>query len=528
MRVDALRCLLAGILVPVFLSACSLKVKVSEEWSLGNASAISLEGASQVWSKLQAGKPLSQESLEIYNETILHSVVQIAKNWTKNDQQEISLRTTEGSAVLHVNSADTPNEVVPADFVRVRRGLSTESKIPGLGVPLIVRKARTLTDPYIPETGLWVPMTALMNFNEPAKPVLDLIDSTREDSITFAGTKYPLAANYTAAFARDFQDRGGQFADFSGLLHFDRFAKRMGPYRVTPFDPNKEICIFVHGIYSSPSTWDEAINSLYGDAYIRSRYEFWTFGYPTGAPIQYLAAEFRKALRDVVEQRRVWGAKDQKIIVVGHSMGGLLAKAATLSSGDAEWERLFRVPIDELKLSENGKESLRRMIYFDPVPEIKQVIFCAVPHGGSEVARQPGVRVISDLIELPAQIISLSGQILASSANALTPLGEEFAKGKTSVDQLRSGAWTTAVFLNKPLNPDVTYYSIIGNNRPAGIPMEKTGDGVVPYRSSHIEGVASELLVRPSGHAVHQTSKGIEEIRRILTLPQEKARQEQP
>ena len=51
------------------------------------------------------------------------------------------------------------------------------------------------------------------------------------------------------------------------------------------------------------------------------------------------------------------------------------------------------------------------------------------------------------------------------------------------------------------------------------MPLEKTGDGVVPYTSAHIEGVASDLVVRPSGHSVHHTDAAIEEIRRILNLP---------
>ncbi len=51
------------------------------------------------------------------------------------------------------------------------------------------------------------------------------------------------------------------------------------------------------------------------------------------------------------------------------------------------------------------------------------------------------------------------------------------------------------------------------------MPLEKTGDGVVPYTSSHLEGVASERVVRPAGHAVHRTEKGTGEILRILLLP---------
>jgi hypothetical protein len=40
-------------------------------------------------------------------------------------------------------------------------------------------------------------------------------------------------------------------------------------------------------------------------------------------------------------------------------------------------------------------------------------------------------------------------------------------------------------------------------------------DGVVAYESAHIEGVASELVVR-SGHSTQSHPETIEEVRRIL------------
>lgn len=506
------------------LMSCSLKVKVTENWERNKGSAIPLDEVTNTWNLLKSGTTPSPEALNTYNTATENAVVQIAKNWLEGSDEGARLRTSQGDATLHVNVINVPaiavaKEVIPANFVHVRSGLQAESRVSGVGAPLIVQQPRSDSDPFIPDSGLWVPVTALLNLDHPHDPILELIDPTRQKSIMLSGRDFNLSADYTAAFARDFQERQLQFGELSGLLYFDQFAKRMGPYRMTPFDPAKEICFFVHGINSNPSTWDEVINRLYGDPAIRDRYEFWTFSYPTGAPIQYLAAEFRKGIEETLALRRTWGAKEQKITIVGHSMGGLLAKAATLSSGDEEWQKLFNTPLDQLDLSEKNKDTLRRMIYFQPIPEIRRVIFCAVPHGGSDMANQPAVQAINGLIKLPTQLLSLSTQVLARSASVLTPQGREFAHGRTSVQQLRAGAWTTAVFLNKPLNPQITYYSIIGNHRSAEVPVEKSSDGIVPYRSSHIEGAASELVVRPSGHAVHKTNAGMEEILRILKLP---------
>jgi len=53
------------------------------------------------------------------------------------------------------------------------------------------------------------------------------------------------------------------------------------------------------------------------------------------------------------------------------------------------------------------------------------------------------------------------------------------------------------------------------------MPVRGTGqpeggnDGVVEYKSAHIDGVESELIVR-SGHSTQGTPQTIEEVRRIL------------
>lgn len=507
------------------LMSCSLKVKVREGWDKLHSEPMALGEAARTWSDLTDGRPPDPAAIDAYNRVVHTAVTKAAGNWAGNGAEGSLLRTNAGAVPLKVDTARAPElalatEALPADAVQVRRGLKQESVVAGLGVPLILKKPPSESDPMIPETGLWVPATALLNLNRPDAPVLEVLDPTAGNRIAFGGVSFPLSANYTAAFARDFQERQFQFQSLSALLHFDDYANRIGLYRVTPFHPEKEPCLFIHGINSSPSTWDEVMNTIYGDAAIRERYEFWTFGYPTGAPIPYMAAEFREAIRRMLAFRLANGARDQRITIVGHSMGGLLAKAMTFSGGEADWNHLFRVPPDQLAIPPEDRETLQRMIYFERIPEVRRVVFCAVPHRGAEIVETPGAKLLGDLIQVPVGLVRLSTRIVTESAQALTPQGLEFARDRlTSLDQLSTKAWTTAEFLNKPLQPGVAYHSLIGNIRPAGVPLEKSGDGVVPYASSHLDGVASERVVHPSGHAVHRTAKGIEEIHRILLLP---------
>src|SRR5690606_38232526 len=142
---------------------------------------------------------------------------------------------------------------------------------------------------------------------------------TRQAALPFSGREFPLSANYTAALARDFHDRQFEFKRLAGLLSFEKFADRIGLYRVSAFDPTKQPCLFVHGVNSSPTTWNETINRLYGVESIRERYEFWNFGYPTGASIPYMASRLRESIQQMIEFRRSQGAPDAPITIVGHS-----------------------------------------------------------------------------------------------------------------------------------------------------------------------------------------------------------------
>lgn len=514
--------LLAALLTLVFASSCAVRVKVREDWNLAKDELINLPQATATWERIQRGEILDTEELFEYNKAVRSSVVQVTENWMERESQLSLIDTTEGQFGLSVTSVnvsdvDSLDEVVPADFVRVRRGFDESTVVDGVGTSLLVRQVQSPEDPMVPESGLWYPVTAVLNLDVPTSPVLQLYDPTRDGEFGGGRRRFPLAANYTAAFARDFQDRQFQFMDLQALFRFEKYAKRMGLYRVSAFDPSKKVCILTHGIYSSPTTWDQALNEFYAHDDLRENYEFWTFGYPTGAPIPYLAAKYRKSIREMLAFRQKNGATDSGMVLVGHSMGGLLSKAVTQHGGDEQWNRLFKVPIEELRVSGEQKEILREMVYYEPIPEIETVVFCSTPHRGSKIAANPGARLVGNLIQVPVQLAKLSKDIVSQSQYALTPLGLELAKNRTtSLEQLSSNSRLPAEYLFQPLNPAVEFHSIIGCNKKEGTPLAGTSDNIVGYESARIEGVETEAVVYEVGHGLHRTSEGIEEIVRVL------------
>jgi len=514
---------------PLFLTlllpACTPTFQVRERHGHLGFSQASLVEAAAAWGTLRAGRLPEAAALAAYNRATLAASLEIRDLGPDPSDLEITIATKTGpmpARVVHRNVVEPEciHELMPAELLKVKRGFDRDNSINGVGTSLIAHQKVSEADPFLPETGLWYPVTAILNLDEPSRPLLELYDPSRAPGSLNGRSDLPFSASYTAALARDFKDRQFLYPKLPAVLKFEKFAHRLGAFRLTPFDPDKEVCLFVHGIYSTPITWHETINDLLADPAIRERYEFWTFGYPTGAAIPYLAAELRRSIAGLQDFRSSRGARTRELTVVGHSMGGLLAKSITQRGGDAEWYRICTVPIEQVDLNEEARELVRRLVYYEPVADVKKVIFCSTPHRGSAIAENSVAKALASLIQMPLQLSQIAQHILQNNREVLTPLGIELiTNNATSVAQLRPNSPLVSGFFDKPLNPAVRYYSVIGNNSPPEVPQAETTDGVVEYASSHLDGVISEDIITPSEHGVHLTPEGIEAIRRILAKP---------
>ena len=96
-----------------------------------------------------------------------------------------------------------------------------------------------------------------------------------------------------------------------------------------PYEPGKIPVLLVHGLRSSPAAWMKVINDLRGDPFLRDRYQFWLFMYPTGTPFPGSAAQApqgpRRTPAGVIDPSHNDRALD-RMVLVGHSMGGLISK----------------------------------------------------------------------------------------------------------------------------------------------------------------------------------------------------------
>ena len=195
-------------------------------------------------------------------------------------------------------------------------------------------------------------------------------------------------------------------------------------------------------------------------------------------------------------------------------MGGLISKMMIESSGDDLWRLIARRPFEELQADPEHRELLRRIFFFEPHPSVSRVVFIATPHRGSELGDQFIGRLADRLIRLPSKLRLLYKELLRR--NGADFFTAEIRDGglPSSIDELRPDNRLLNTLASLPRKPGVPVHSIIGQKEP-GLPIDQGSDGVVPYRSSHLDWASTELVV-PGDHSCQDTPETIRELRRIL------------
>ena len=150
-----------------------------------------------------------------------------------------------------------------------------------------------------------------------------------------------------------------------------------------------------------------------------------------------------------------------------------------------------------------------------PLPFVSRVVFVATPQRGSDVAGFLVGRLrwlVAWALTLPPSLIRVTGEVLVGSEDPR--LRQQLRQGlPRSVDNMSPGNPGIKTLATLPIAPGVTAHSIIAVK--AGESLAEGGDGVVSYRSAHIDDAVSELIVE-SAHSVQSHPEAIEEIRRIL------------
>lgn len=414
------------------------------------------------------------------------------------------------------------------------RGLRNRYRWPGIGASLAAslkpRKGVNLPAFSKVPPGMKVPVTAFLrleNIEEGMKTGkftgnLELYNTGEDTTVNIGGRTVPIEYELSSALAYtlegsqaySFELRGLFSGDFS--LFKDKARYQDGIFLMGPYRPGRIPVVFVHGTASSPARWAEMFNELSNDPALWGHYQFWVFTYNTGNPIVYSAGILAEGLRKTVQELDPEG-KDpalRKMIVIGHSQGGLLTKMTVIDTGTKIWDSFSKVPFDEFQGSQETKEILRRSTFFTPVPSVKRVVFLATPHKGSYVAGGWIGQLTSKFITVPFRL----GDALKDAITMNPEMRGAVRSMKDipkSTDNMDPKSNFVRMYNTFPVVPGVKDHSIIPVKNPKD-PKEKWNDGVVEYKSAHIEPVESELIVMNSGHSTQDHPETIEEVRRIL------------
>lgn len=408
------------------------------------------------------------------------------------------------------------------------RGLRNHYRRSGIGAPVIARCASEAGD----DLTLWsgkapkVPMTVLLRFHDVRASLragrvaatVEVFDPETDDSTAIGSLEVPIESDVTAAIAYGLE--GSPIWD-TEIAGFRRGDLTLGGDSGTgssltmlhPYIPGRIPVVFVHGTASSPARWAEMLNEFQGDPELRGRYQYWFFRYNTGNPVAASAADLRDLLRHAVSDVDP-GGKDPalaRMVVIGHSQGGLLTKMTAVDSGDRFWRNISDEPFETADLKPGTREYVKRTAFVKPLPFVKRVVFIATPHGGTVLASNWIGRTVRRFVRLPGSLVNISLDLLRLQLRGAFQTAME--QLPTSIDNMSPKDPFLQTLHALPVVNGVAAHSIIA--RTAEVPCERASDGVVACTSAHLDGVKSETFVT-SGHSTQAVPATIEEVRRIL------------
>ncbi|WP_308420740.1 esterase/lipase family protein [Dyella caseinilytica] len=467
--------------------------------------------------------------LDFYNYAVSQAVnsffqrlPELGTDWSRKQVAGWSLLRPNTDVYLG-SSNYVPTELIPSAGLRFS-GLRNIYQRDGFGSEFVaVGSAPADTGQPWRESN-YVPLTAVLEF-----PGDDLASVLRTDevrlyaknpyldsTIQLDGQTIPLAANFTAPYGVWLARSGFAKQSIRSLLGRGGLSKPE-VLLMQPYDPNRLTVIMLHGLASSPEAWINVVNEVMGDEQLRRTYQVWEVYYPTNVPVAVNLRQIRQALDETLKHFDPSGkaVASNNIVLIGHSMGGVIARLLVSSSDDKLWSVIPARPglsdADKLRL----RERLAPYLQFSPMPQVTRAVFLAAPHRGTPVARWKLARWIGGLIRLPLTLLeegkNITDAMQGKSATPGTP-----AQLPNSIDNLSDTDPFIKASSTLPISPQVRYHTIVGVYKSKG-PLSDSDDGVVPYTSSHLDGADSELAV-PSWHDVQETPQAIIELRRILRV----------
>jgi len=476
----------------------------------------------------------------LYNFAVARSVENMQRAQLEPWRHPVNVSGTDGKFVLTtprpIDAQHDPSKynLFPTDALRLGgKFFRTRSGPEGIGAPLVAveRGENTQFRQSYELPRVYAPVTAVMKFHG-QRAQLEFIEPFVIDRVKIdngvAGRRttrtgkpervevpgggsinhsFPLAADYDAPMAMLLSRERPDKLGFIRLLRPEKYAYTARLTRLQPFDPGRTPVIFVHGLQDTPVSWVPMVDALRTDPEIQRRYQLWVFSYPSGYPYPYSAALLRHEMDGIARKF----PNRKAIILVGHSMGGMICRLMITDAGDKIWRDLFGKSPAQTPVTGRTRELLQDALIFNHRPEVKRVIFISTPHRGSLLASNWIGRFGTRLIKTPSFLADMRDSfvsILTVDSAAL-----QLNRIPNSIDTLAPNDRFVMEINKFPITPGIPFHSIIGDRGKGDTP--NSSDGVVAYWSSYLDGAQSELIV-PANHNAPRNPQAIAEVRRIL------------
>lgn len=346
-------------------------------------------------------------------------------------------------------------------------------------------------------------------------PVLVLQNPVLQPEHVAGANHYELAGDVSAPFAQLLERTRLKRLAWWGMIGGAEIGKRSGLFLLDDYDPNKTPIIMIHGVAGSPLIWARLTNAIMGDPALHRRYQIWHIVYQSNAPLlveRYRVQHYMDEAWRVLDPDGHASAR-QGVVLIGHSMGGVIARLLCAQSTPEVWSAAFTAPVGSLHADAADLAALKNVFQFAPYPGVDEIIFMAAPHRGSPSADGLLGRLVGLLAWRHIEEMAGLMRVVAENPKAVQPaLQSIFQTGHiTSITSLRPDEPVTLA--DEKLMPVIgVRYDTIAGVLPG---VKPPGDGYVPLSSALLPGSTTTLIVH-SDHKVPNRPEAIADALKIL------------
>lgn len=381
------------------------------------------------------------------------------------------------------------------------------------GINPNIHKARYLAATIVARPSKASSVDEILNTSEFE---LELYDPYKFDQVGLDSKTYPLAANFSAPYGLWLAENNLGLSAYLSLIDRDTRVTMPHLYMLEPYNPNKKIIVLVHGLASSPEAWIGVTNDIMGDPILRDQYQVWQIFYSTNMPILESRYQIYAILKQAFGKLNPQDAAAKDVVLIGHSMGGIISR---LLVSQQDLTRNASKLLSATQRAQIKKEPLiLSRLEVQPISNFSRAIFMSAPHRGTDYAELWFTRAARKIIKVPGAFLGAMAEGVTTLNLKPTDLVNSFKDGfiQNGPSDLSYKSKFIALTQNVVPRSGFQFHSIMGNITQETDP-KLTTDGIVPYKSSHLNGALSEKIIQ-GGHSIQETPEAILELRQILRL----------